>query len=73
MTRVSADAFTDQNRVFSFYRAEIILNEGEAAKLGEALIPGMPVQAYIRTMDRTPLEYLIEPFTDYFRQAFRES
>lgn len=73
VTRVSADAFTDQNRGFSFYRAEIILNEGEAAKLGEALIPGMPVQAYIRTMDRTPLEYLIEPFTDYFRQAFRES
>ena len=73
VTRVSADAFTDQNRGFSFYRVEIVLNEGEAAKLGEALIPGMPVQAFIRTRDHTPLEYLVQPFTDYFRHAFRES
>lgn len=73
VTRVSADAFTDQNRGISFYRAEIVLNEGEAAKLGEALIPGMPVQAFIRTRDHTPLEYLVQPFTDYFRHAFRES
>ena len=73
VTRVSADAFTDQNRGISFYRAEIVLNEGEAAKLGQALIPGMPVQAFIRTTDHTPLEYLMQPFTDYFRHAFRES
>ena len=73
VTRISADAFTDQNRGISFYRAEIILNPGEAEKLGEALIPGMPVQAFIRTTDHTPLEYLIQPFTDYFRHAFRES
>jgi len=73
VTRISADAFTDQNRGISFYRTEIILNPGEAEKLGEALIPGMPVQAFIRTTDHTPLEYLIQPFTDYFRHAFRES
>jgi HlyD family secretion protein len=33
----------------------------------------MPVQAFIRTQDRTPLAYLLEPFTAYFSRAFRES
>jgi HlyD family secretion protein len=33
----------------------------------------MPVDVYIRTGDRTPLSYLMKPFTDYFRAAFRET
>jgi HlyD family secretion protein len=33
----------------------------------------MPVDAFIRTGTRTPMAYLLQPFTDYFRQAFRES
>ena len=37
------------------------------------LIPGMPVQAFIETEERTPMAYLLKPFTDYFRLAFRES
>ena len=36
-------------------------------------LPGMPVEAFIRTEDRTPLSYLLKPFTDYFREAFRET
>ena len=36
------------------------------------LIPGMPVEAFIRTANRTPLEYLLKPLTDYFAKAFRE-
>lgn len=71
---VSADAFTDQATKASFYRVEITLNEGEAAKLGDqALLPGMPVEAFLQTQARTPLAYLLKPFTDYFSRAFRES
>jgi HlyD family secretion protein len=33
----------------------------------------MPVEAFIRTVDRTPLAYLMKPFTDYFNRAFRET
>jgi HlyD family secretion protein len=33
----------------------------------------MPVDAFIRTVDRTPLSYLLKPFSDYFRNAFRET
>jgi HlyD family secretion protein len=74
VTVVSADAFSDQNTGASFYRAEIELNEGEREKLeGRELIPGMPVEAFIKTDDRTPLAYLLKPFTDYFNRAFRET
>jgi HlyD family secretion protein len=71
--QVSADAFVDENSGISYYEAEIVLNEGEAARLAnETLLPGMPVEAFIRTEDRTPLAYLLRPLTDYFNRAFRE-
>lgn len=71
---VSADALTDPNSGTPFYRAEILPDPGEMEKLtGLTLIPGMPVEAFIRTDARTPLAYLIKPFTDYFARAFRES
>jgi HlyD family type I secretion membrane fusion protein len=75
VTQVSADAFQDENTAFSYYRAEIELNEGETDRLpeGTILIPGMPVEAYMRTNDRSPLEYLIKPLADYFAKALRES
>jgi HlyD family secretion protein len=37
------------------------------------LIPGMPVQAFARTLDRSPLQFLIKPLADYFVRAFRET
>ena len=71
---VSADAFTDQATHAAYYRAEIMLDDGEIAKLeGQALLPGMPVEAFIQTEARTPLAYLLKPFADYFSRAFRES
>jgi HlyD family secretion protein len=32
----------------------------------------MPVEAMIKTDERTPLSYLIKPMADYFNRAFRE-
>lgn len=74
VVQISADAFTDQASQMSFYRVEIEPNEGELARLpeGSRLLPGMPVEAYIRTKDRTPLGYLLKPLADYFAKAFRE-
>jgi len=75
VVQISADAFTDERTQATYYRAEIRLPEEEIAKLPEGLvmIPGMPVQAFIRTKDRTPLAYLVKPLADYFTKAFRES
>ena len=73
VAQVSADVFNDEISSLNYYRAEIRLNEGEAARLPEKtiLIPGMPVEAYIRTSERAPLVYLLKPLTDYFSKAFR--
>jgi len=74
LTTISADAMTDQASHQSFYRAEITLDVGEMAKLKDnKLVPGMPVQAFIGTGDRTPMAYLLKPFTDYFHMALREN
>ncbi len=71
---VSADALADPATNQTFFRGEITLPPDQVARLdGQALVPGMPVEAFIRTGSRTPLAYLLQPFTDYFRQAFRES
>ena len=74
VAQISADAFKDEGSQLSYYRAKIVLSEGEQARLpeGAVLIPGMPVEAFIRTEDRTPLAYLTKPLTDYFTKAFRE-
>lgn len=72
--KISADAFTDERTQISYYSSEIALLDGEIDKLPKdtTLIPGMPVQAFIRTNDRTPLAYLVKPLSDYFAKAFRE-
>ncbi|NRB19425.1 MAG: HlyD family secretion protein, partial [Rhodobacteraceae bacterium] len=75
VTLLSADSFEDEVSRQPYYRAEIELQEGELDKLpeGVVLIPGMPVESFIRTADHSPLSYLIKPLADYFNKAFRES
>jgi len=72
--QVSADAFTDNTTGRSYYEVEVVLNTGEAARLpeGTTLIPGMPVETFIRTLDRTPMAYLTQPLMDYIARTFRE-
>lgn len=74
VTRLSADVFTDEQTGVSYYQAELLPNEGELAKLeGQQLVPGMPVEAFIKTADRSPISYLMKPLMDYFNKAFRET
>ncbi|MEM1266188.1 MAG: HlyD family type I secretion periplasmic adaptor subunit [Pseudomonadota bacterium] len=74
VSRVSADAFTDDQTGYTYYRAEILPQEGEVDRLGGVtLVPGMPVESFINTGERTPLNYLTKPLADYFRKAFRET
>ncbi len=73
VTKVSADVLTDEATGQVYYQAEILPKEGEMEKLaGLELVPGMPVESFIRTTDRTPLAYLTKPLMDYFNRAFRE-
>ena len=73
VVQISADAFQDEGSKTSYYRVEITLSETERDRLPDdvTLLPGMPVEVFIRTEDRTPLAYLIKPLSDYFARAFR--
>ncbi|MEE9388448.1 MAG: HlyD family type I secretion periplasmic adaptor subunit [Paracoccaceae bacterium] len=73
VTQISADAFADEATGVRYYGARVAILDGEAEKLGsQILLPGMPVEVFIKTNERTPLEYLTQPLTDYFTRAFRE-
>ncbi|WP_028028395.1 HlyD family type I secretion periplasmic adaptor subunit [Gemmobacter nectariphilus] len=74
VTRISPDAFTDPTNGASFYRVEVELPEAELAKLheGQVVIPGMPVDTFLRTGEYSPLTYLTQPLTRYFKDAMRE-
>ncbi len=73
VSKVSPDAFTDEEARRSFYRAEVRMSEGEVAKLeGQELVAGMPVEVFIQTGERTPIQYLVKPITDYLSRAMRE-
>lgn len=74
LLRVSADAMIDEATRAPYYRAEVTIPPEELDKLGElALIPGMPVEVYIQTGERSPMNYLLKPMMDYFNRAFREN
>lgn len=71
--RVSADTVTDEATGAQFYEAILQPDAAELAALPNVeLLPGMPVEAFLRTRDRTPLSYLTQPLTSYFNRAFRE-
>ena len=73
VTRVAADTVRDDRAGTTYYLVRIALNDGELARLdGLRLVPGMPVEAFIRTSDRSMLSYLFKPLTDQARRAFRE-
>lgn len=73
--QISADAFIDEASRVSYYRAQVALLDGEMARLPEGLVlvPGMPVDVFFSTAERSPAEYLLKPISDYFARTFRES
>lgn len=74
VTLVSADAFLDERLGQRYFRAEIALSPEARADLGDtALMPGMPVEAFIRTGERTAFDYLTRPLAEHLVRAFRES
>lgn len=73
VTRVSPDVTTDQRTGQSYYTIRVSMPPEEVARLGDVkLIPGMPVEAFVQTGERTLLSYLIKPLNDQLMRAFRE-
>ena len=73
VSRVSADITQDQKTGASFYTLRIAVADSELRRLnGLKLVPGMPVESFIQTGERTVISYLTKPLHDQFMKAWRE-
>jgi HlyD family secretion protein len=73
ITYVSAATSNDPATGDTYYLADVGVAEEELAKLGDnRLLPGMPVEVFISTEQRTAFSFLSKPLTDQFSRAFRE-
>ncbi|MEM9030855.1 MAG: hypothetical protein AAGC70_21040 [Pseudomonadota bacterium] len=71
--RVGADLSQDSTSGENFYLVRVRVDAQAMTKLGELkLVPGMPVEVFIQTGERSALSYVVKPLTDQFARAFRE-
>lgn len=73
LDQISADALLDEATRTPYYRVTVTISPQQLAGLGtQVLLPGMPAEVHIRTGERSPMSYLVQPLSAYFRRAFRE-
>jgi membrane fusion protein, type I secretion system len=73
VNRIAPDTIKD-DKAGAYYLVRIALDPGEAERLrGRRLVAGMPVEAFIRTNERSVLSYMLKPLTDQASRAFREN
>ncbi len=75
VSRLSADAIAGPGGGPAYFQARIELAGPAAARAATSgyLRPGTPLQAFIKTGERRPIAYLMQPLTEFFRKAFRET
>ncbi|BCM17505.1 HlyD family type I secretion periplasmic adaptor subunit [Mesorhizobium sp. J8] len=70
---IAADLSLDERSGAGFYSVRIGIARPELKKLkGLTLAPGMPVEVFFSTGNRTMLSYLVKPLADQIDRAFRE-
>ena len=70
---VGADVSVDEVTGLGYYEAIVAPDTERLASLTDLTpVPGMPVEVFLKTDERTPLNYLTQPLTSYFKRAFRE-
>ena len=72
VSRVSAAATSDPQSGQSYYLAEAEVT-GDISALGDrGLVPGMPVEVFVKTQEQVAIAYFAKPFTDQIERAFKE-
>jgi HlyD family secretion protein len=71
---ISPEAIRDIQTGQLYYRVALEIPQDQIDRLPTTakLIPGMPLEAFLRTTERTVLSYLTEPLTAHLRHGFRE-
>ena len=72
IANVSADTLTDPVSGVLYYEAVIEIPESAAHSERFPLVPGMPVDAMLKTETRNVLSYLVKPLADSISRTFRE-
>jgi HlyD family secretion protein len=73
LTRIAADLTREQQTNQAYYVVRATLDPAEVQRLGSLkLVPGMPVEAFIQTHERTALEYMVKPLREQIARTFRE-
>jgi HlyD family secretion protein len=72
--QVSPDLVVEQQTGRRYYTANVRIEAEDKAKLPAniRLLPGMPVEAFVTTGERSVLDYLVHPFVAELQLAFRE-
>lgn len=72
--QVAADATSDpQGKVPPFYRGQVVVTEDGMKKLKmHEIKAGMPAEVFIKTGERTMLNYLFKPLLDRWKSALTE-
>ena len=72
---VSADSFYDDATGAAYYLVVVDIPQDEELSdllRGAVLVPGMPVEAFIRTGSRPAISYFLKPLTDALARSMRE-
>ncbi len=69
---VAAGTSVDKATGLPFYKTTVSFARSDLGKLAGKLQPGMPVEVYIETDERTVVSYLTKPMQDQIMRAFRE-
>jgi HlyD family secretion protein len=73
ISRISADTTSDQRTGQTYYTIRISIPPDELFRLGRVkLVPGMPVECFVQTGERTVLSYFLKPLQDQMMRTFRE-
>lgn len=71
--QVSAELSREQQTGATYYTAKIDIPDGELARLkGLKLMPGMPAEVHVRTVERSALSFFLKPLTDQLARSMRE-
>lgn len=71
---VATDSTVDPQTGAAYYATTISLPPSETKKLGSIkLTPGMPVETFIQTGDRTLMNFILKPLSDQLKRAFRQN
>lgn len=73
ISRMSADVTNDPKTGQAYYTVRVELPAEQLDRLGSVrLVPGMPVEAYLKISERTVMSYLLKPLQDQVSKAWRE-